>query len=129
MPGSKRKKIAETDPEDIQVRLKAILGIKPGLYLTVLYSLIIFFVLFMLLFFKGFRDQGTYIQFESTPSPAAVYVDGSYAGSTPCEVLVRKGLRHIRVEKPYHQACDLSEEFKGRSKSLELICPCPMPMH
>jgi iron(II)-dependent oxidoreductase len=109
------KKTADTGSSDLQadVRLKPVLGIQPGAYLTVLYSLILLAVLFMLLFFKGIRDQGTYLHVESFPPRAAVLVDGTYAGSTPCEILVRKGPHRVEVSRPYYETQSLAEDFPG----------------
>ena len=116
LPAGGPARPAEAQPPDPEaaVRLKALLGIRPGTYLTVLYGLVILFVLFMLLFFKGIRDQGTYLQVTSFPAHAAVEVDGMYAGSTPCEILVRRGSRTVRVSKPFFHTEVLEERFGGR---------------
>jgi len=97
----------------VEVHLKPFLGMKPGVYLTVLYSLLALAALFFLLFFKGLRDQGTYLRVASLPAGAAVSVDGRYAGSSPCEILVKKGARRITASRPYFQAEHLEENFAG----------------
>ena len=95
MAKKKRKPIrrkpqpADTQENQAEVRLKPFLGISPGTYLSILYGILILFILFMLLLFKGLRDQGEYVQVTTFPPGASVEVDGSYVGSSPCEVLVR----------------------------------------
>ncbi len=92
-------KHAEQSPEDVRVRLKPFLGVQPGVYLTVLYSLITFSALFFLLFFPGIRSYGSRLTIDSSPDDAAVYVDGRYAGSTPLTVQVASGERTIEVSR------------------------------
>jgi iron(II)-dependent oxidoreductase len=96
-----------------EVRLKPFLGLKPGTYLTILYAIILLFALFMLLFYKGLREQGTYVRIHSLPPRAAVQLDGNYAGSTPCDILVRKGSHTLEVSKPYYESQTLNARFAG----------------
>ena len=103
----------ESREERNEVVLKSFLGISPGLYLTVLYALLILFILFMLLFFKGLRDRGEYLRVTSFPSAASVRVDGRYMGSTPCEVLVKEGSHRVTVSKPHFESIDFEETFQG----------------
>jgi iron(II)-dependent oxidoreductase len=104
-------------PDDLdtqaQVRLKPLLGVKPGTYLTVLYALAVLFVLFMLLFYKGLRDRGEYLRVTTYPRGAAVSVDGRYAGSSPCQILVKKGLHTIAAGKPFFAPAVLKDDFPG----------------
>jgi formylglycine-generating enzyme required for sulfatase activity len=85
----------------------------PGLYLTILYALLILFVLFMLLFFKGLRDKGEYLRVETFPPGASVRVDGRYAGSSPCEVLVKQGNHIVTVSKPHFDSVVFEDTFRG----------------
>jgi len=110
----RRAEEAHSPELETQVRLKPFLGISPGVYLTVLLGIIVLFVLFMLLFFKGIRDQGTYLQVSSFPPRAAVQVDGMYAGSTPCEILLKKGFRSVRVSRPFFRPEVMEDHFGGR---------------
>ena len=101
-PGGK-KTADENGAFQVEVHLKPFLGMRPGVYLTVIYALLALAVLFFLLFYKGLRDQGTFLRVSSVPAGAAVTVDGQYAGSTPCEVLVKKGTRKIEASRPFFQ--------------------------
>jgi iron(II)-dependent oxidoreductase len=96
-----------------EVHLKPFLGMRPGLYLTILYALVMLVLLFFLLFYKGLRDRGTYLRVISQPAGAAVSVDGRYSGSTPCEILVKKGYRRIVASRPFFKEQVLQADFGG----------------
>jgi iron(II)-dependent oxidoreductase len=96
-----------------EVHLKPILGISPGLYLAILYVLAISIILFLLLFYKGLRDGGEFLRVDTFPPGASVKVDGRYAGSSPCEVLVKKGFRTVTVTKSHYTTYMLEKEFRG----------------
>jgi len=119
MAKKKRKNIrrkpqpSDNQKNQIEVRLKPILGISPVTYLCILYGIVILLILFMLLFFKGIRDQGEYIQVTTFPSGASVKVDGLYVGSSPCETLVRKGFHNVTIMKPYFEPFVLNDTFQG----------------
>jgi iron(II)-dependent oxidoreductase len=109
-----KKRNTETDISQVQVKLKPIFGIAPGTYLTFIYTLILLGVLFLLLIFPGLKHRGTYVSIQSFPPAAVVTVDGDYAGSTPCTVLVPPGLHTLRLEKPFFRSRDIEETFGGR---------------
>jgi len=119
MAKKKRKPIrrspqpSDTQENQIEVRLKPILGISPGTYLSILYGIVILFILFMLLFFKGLRDQGEYIQVTTFPPGASVKIDGLYVGSSPCEALVLKGFHNVTISKPHFEPFVLKDTFQG----------------
>jgi iron(II)-dependent oxidoreductase len=114
-PGPPPKKpLGPGTPETpTEVHLKSFLGMRPGLYLSILYSIIVLLLLFFLLFYKGLRDHGTFLRVSTIPAGAAVTVDGQYAGSTPCEVLVRGGERTVTVSRPFFESQNMKERFGG----------------
>jgi formylglycine-generating enzyme required for sulfatase activity len=89
----------ETLPED-QVRLKPILGIRPGVYLAGLYALIILGILFFILLYPGITKPGSLLILNSEPQGAAIRVDGITLGTTPCELFVPKGARLVEWVLP-----------------------------
>jgi iron(II)-dependent oxidoreductase len=103
----------ESREERNEVILKPFLGLSPGLYLTILYALLILFILFMLLFFKGLRDNGEYLRVTTFPPGASVKVDDRYVGSSPCEVLVKQGNHTVTVAKPHFSPVVLEQAFAG----------------
>ncbi|MDR2079836.1 MAG: SUMF1/EgtB/PvdO family nonheme iron enzyme, partial [Treponema sp.] len=89
----------ETQPED-QVRLKPILGIRPGVYLTGLYALLFLGILFFILLYPGITKPGSLLILNSEPQGAAVRVDGVTLGTTPCELFVPEGARLVEWVLP-----------------------------
>ncbi len=108
-----KPQVKESVDNQIEVKLRKFLGIPPGAYLTVLYGLAVLFILFMLFFYKGIRDRGVYLNVTTFPAGASVRIDGVYAGSSPCEVLVNKGFHRITISKPYFDTEVLEETFAG----------------
>ncbi|MQY76840.1 MAG: SUMF1/EgtB/PvdO family nonheme iron enzyme [Spirochaeta sp.] len=111
-----KKKNREPIPDfsEVRVKLKPFLGMPPGTYLTILYSVIVVLILFMVLFYPGIRRRGTYATIKSFPSKAEVTVDGSFLGITPCKVFIEAGNRNIEVKKPYYQSFRVEQKMKGR---------------
>jgi hypothetical protein len=108
-----KKPPREILPED-RVRLKPFLGIRPGVYLAVLYGFIILFVLFMLLLYPGIVRPGSVLVFSSEPSGAAVRIDGVTMGAAPCEIFVPRGKRTIECILPGFIPYKTEKEIGGR---------------
>jgi iron(II)-dependent oxidoreductase len=103
----------EIDVAHVRVQLRPVFGVKPGAYLTALYSLVAAIGLFFLLVYPGLRSRGVYVTFTSTPAGAAIMVDGSYRGATPAEVLVKAGARKVEVSLPHMKPVAVAREFRG----------------
>ncbi|OHD10506.1 MAG: hypothetical protein A2Z96_04830 [Spirochaetes bacterium GWB1_48_6] len=91
---------------DVQVRLKPIFGIKPGIYLLVLYSLALLGALYWLFLLPGIQQPGTLYRFTSEPSGAAVFLTDSqgkqsYFGSTPLEAYLPEGTGTLELTRPH----------------------------
>jgi hypothetical protein len=98
-----KKPLQEIDmgiTEEDRVRLKPILGIRPGIYLAILYSLVILIALFFLLVFPGLTNPGMILSVKSEPAGAAVRIDGTYMDTAPCEIFVKQGKRRVEVVLP-----------------------------
>ena len=111
---NKKNKEPMPDFSDVHVKLKPIFGIKPGLYLTVLLSVILLLIIFMTLFYPGITKNGTYIRFLSTPDKASVWIDDTFKGITPCEVFVGQGEHTIELKKAFYKTVTLQEKIDGR---------------
>lgn len=96
----KKKKHIEV-PEVSDVKLKPLFGMAPGLYLTILYAILLVLVLFLIFAFPGLRKRGSKVHFTSAPAGVSVYVDGTYLGSTPFTGFVPAGVHKLRYEKPF----------------------------
>jgi gamma-glutamyl hercynylcysteine S-oxide synthase len=109
----KQKKQIEI-PEISDVKLKPIFGMQPGLYLTILYALILVLILFLVFVLPGIRNYGSNVHFSTNPAGTAVYVDGQYLGSTPFTRFVPAGEHTVRYEKPYFQEVQQEMRVPGK---------------
>ncbi len=107
-------KISNEDIENASVKLKPLFGIKPGIYLTVLYSIVILIILFSLLIAPGIKNNGVKVIADTLPSGAAVYVDDIYMGTTPTVFFTEKGVRSFKIEKEYFEKLEFNENIGGR---------------
>ncbi|MDR2101001.1 MAG: PEGA domain-containing protein, partial [Treponema sp.] len=89
----------ETLPED-QVKLKPLLGIRPGVYLAWLYGFIILGILFFVFLYPGLAYPGSLLSLSSAPRGAAVRVDGVYRGTAPGDFFVPRGKHKIEMILP-----------------------------
>jgi hypothetical protein len=103
----------QTDTED-QVKLSPILGIRPGVYLAVLYSIIILAVLFFLLFLPGLSKPGAVLFVKTTPAGAAIRVNGTYMGTSHSKIPLRKGAYVIEAVLPGFEAQSATHNIPGR---------------
>lgn len=108
------RQVTEENIENIRVHLKPLFGLSPGRWLAALGVLATTLALFLLLFLPGIRHPGTLYAFSSRPSEAAVFVDGAYAGTTPCEAFLPKGDHEIRIARPGFGDIDVSGRCPGR---------------
>ncbi len=107
-------KITDEDIEKAIVKLKPVFGIKPGIYLTVIYSIIILLGLFFILIYPGLKNNGSLVYVETLPGDTAVYVDNVYMGSTPAKFFVQKGESEIKIEKIYFKPVIMKKFIDGR---------------
>jgi len=125
-----RAKIQEDktyEPDD-QVRLKPKLGMRPGVYLAIIYSFVILLVLYFIFFHSGITKPGAMVVFTSEPWGAALRVDGVYAGTSPCRVFVPKGRRVIEAVLPGFTSEKIETEIPGRVFA-SLLIPKRYPLH
>jgi len=87
------------EPED-QVRLKPILGLRPGVYLAAAGAAVVLIVLFFMLLYPGIARPGAMVVFTSEPAGAALRVDDIYIGASPCRVFVPRGEHTIEMVMP-----------------------------
>lgn len=109
-----KNKITNEDIDNASVKLKPVFGIQPGVYLTVIYGIIISLILFLLLIAPGLRNNGVKVIAETLPDGAAVYVDDIYMGTTPTVFFTKKGVRNFRIEKDFFEVIEFQENIGGR---------------
>jgi hypothetical protein len=100
--------------EDDRVRLPPILGIRPGLYLTVIYGLVILGLLFFFCLYPGLSRPGSLVSFQSEPWGAAIRVDGVTRGAAPEELFLERGPHIIEFVLPGFETRRFELESPGR---------------
>lgn len=108
------RKEKSSNESDVKVRLKPIFNIKPGVYLTGLYLLVLLVVLFFVFAFPGIRNYGTEFSFTTKPDSALVFVDNQYRDTTPCSIFIKSGNHKIELKKMYFRSITLNKKVSGR---------------
>ncbi len=103
----------QTETEDI-VKLKLVMGIRPGIYLTVLYSIILLALVFLFLFLPGIRNPGAVLSIKTEPAGAAIRVDGVYMGTVADKIFVPKGSHTLQAVLPGFESEVSSHEIPSR---------------
>ena len=101
------------EPED-RVRLKPVFGLRPGVYLAILYSAVLLTVLFFALVRPGIRNPGARVVFSSEPSGAALRIDGVHAGTSPSAFFVPAGNREMEVVLPGFETARFQSAIPSR---------------
>ena len=90
------------------------MGLRPGVYLAVIYGAVLLAALFFVLLFPGITNPGSVVVFTSDPVGAALRVDDLYAGSSPCRVFVPQGSRVLEVVLPGFAPERFERDIPGR---------------
>jgi gamma-glutamyl hercynylcysteine S-oxide synthase len=106
-----QKKQPETD--DI-VKLKPIMGIRPGVWLFALYSVILLVILFLFLVLPGLRNPGAEIVLITEPQGAALRVDGVYMGTAKDKIFVPEGVHTLSAALPGFDYETVKVKIPGR---------------
>jgi formylglycine-generating enzyme required for sulfatase activity len=97
-----------------KVHLKPILGLRPGVYLTIICSLFILVILFLILLRPGIARPGAMVVFTSEPSGAALRADDLYIGTSPCRVFVPRGNHVFEAVMPGFESERFEREIPSR---------------
>jgi len=99
---------------EIQVKFKPIYGIRPGVYLTFLYSFILLVILFLLFLYPGIKNPGAVLIVKTEPAGAAVRIDGVYRGAAGSKIPVSKGNHTIEAVMPGFESQSAEYEIPAR---------------
>ncbi|MCL2245034.1 MAG: SUMF1/EgtB/PvdO family nonheme iron enzyme [Treponema sp.] len=97
-----------------KVKLKPIMGMRPGVYLTVIYSFILLLVLFFLFVFPGLINPGSVIIAKTEPAGAAVRVNDVYMGVAGSRIFLPNGTYTIEAVMPGFEKQAAVHTVKGR---------------
>ena len=109
----KQAESPQAERED-QVRLKPVLGLRPGLYLAAIYSLILLIILFFILLYPGISRPGALVVLKTEPAGAALRVDGVYRGTSPDRIMVSKGRHTLELVLPGFTTERIECDIPGR---------------
>lgn len=87
----KKKDLPQVEP----VKIKPLFGMKPGLWLTIAYTLALCLIIFFVGFLPDILDGSKRVSFTSDAYNSAVYIDGTYAGGTPFTRKVASGEHEV----------------------------------
>jgi len=85
---------------DDHVKLKPVMGIRPGVWLTALYSFILLVILFFLLVFPGLVRGGAVLTVKTEPMGAAVRINGAYRGTSADRIFLSRGSYTVEAVLP-----------------------------
>jgi len=97
-----------------EVKLKSLWGIRPGVYLTCIYGIILALILYFVLFNPGITNPGSVVTVNSEPWGAAIYVDGAYMNAAPCKIFIPKGRRAIELDLPGFLPKQMEMDIAGK---------------
>lgn len=104
----------EPRPEDIEVKLRPVLGVEPTVYVPIVWGVLLLVALFFVLVFPGIRHHGSLVTVVSTPPRASVVVDGARVGTAPGTFFVASGERELEVRRPGFETHRESLDVGGR---------------
>ena len=110
-----------------RVHLPVLLGLKPGIYLSFIYALVILIILFFILLYPGLSRPGSMVIFKTEPYGAALKVDGIYMGTAPDKIFVSKGHHSMEAVLPGFEAQKIECDIPGRTFA-SVIFPKKFPL-
>ncbi|MCL2410331.1 MAG: SUMF1/EgtB/PvdO family nonheme iron enzyme [Treponema sp.] len=104
----------KTNDDQDQVKLKPFMGIRPGVYLTVIYSIILLTVIFFLFVFPGIRTANAALVVKTQPSGAAIRINDVYMGLSGTRIIIPRGTYTITAVMPGFESQSSVQEVSGR---------------
>ena len=86
-----KKELPDVEP----VKIKPLFGLKPGLWLTIAYTIAFVLIIFFVGFLPDIIDGSKRVTFTSAANTAAVYLDGQYIGGTEFTRKVASGTHNV----------------------------------
>ncbi|MCL2805535.1 MAG: formylglycine-generating enzyme family protein [Treponema sp.] len=93
----KEKQVKPEENNEDQVKLKPIMGIRPGVYLTVLYSVVLTAIIFFIFLFPGLKNPMAALVVNTEPQGAAIRVNDIYMGQSGSRIIIPQGTYTIEA--------------------------------
>jgi hypothetical protein len=90
------------------------LDIKPGVYLTILYSIILLLIFFLLFVNPGLKKPSAVLAVKTEPAGAAIRLNGVYMGISGENIHIQSGKYLIEAVMPGFETQSASVEIPGR---------------
>ena len=119
-----QQKQTETDDH---VKLKPILGIRPGIYLAAIYSIALLFIFYSFLIRPGLKNPGAVIVFKSEPAGAALRINNVYMGTSPCKIFIPRGTHTLEAVLPGFETEPVVRDIPSRAFG-SLLFPLRYPL-
>ena len=100
--------------DEDQVKLKPFLDIRPGVYLTVLYSLIILAIVFFVLIQPGIKNPAAMLIVKTEPAGAAIRANNVYMGVSGSKIKITGGEYTIEAVMPGFESESAVYKLPGR---------------
>ncbi|MCL2479023.1 MAG: PEGA domain-containing protein, partial [Treponema sp.] len=115
MPEKKnsQQEIDQNIIEEDKVRLKPFLGMRPGVYLALIYGFVLVLLIFFITIYPGLSKPGTVLTVKTEPQGAAIRLDGIYQQAAPADIFIPKGKHTIEIVSPGFT--DYSQEITAGS--------------
>lgn len=110
----KKSAFTPQQTETDEVKLKPIMGIRPGVYLTAAYSVVLLLIVFILLIYPGIKNPTAMLDVKTEPAGAAIRVNGTYMGVSGSRILVPKGTHTIEAALPGFETASTVHQIPSR---------------
>ncbi|SIQ01127.1 Formylglycine-generating enzyme, required for sulfatase activity, contains SUMF1/FGE domain [Alkalispirochaeta americana] len=105
---------SEEELKTVFVTLPPLFGVKPLVYVPLMWAFALVTLLFFLLLFPGLRRYGSMVTVETVPAGSSVYIDGFLQGKAPLETFLPAGKREIRTELAGFETVRKTVPISGR---------------
>jgi len=106
--------VSKPEENEDKIILKPIMGLRPGVYLTILYSFLLLVIFFFLMILPGIKNGGAVLIVKTQPAGAGIRVDGTYMGISGDKIFLPKGKHTIEAVMPGFNAVSGVHDIPSR---------------
>lgn len=86
-------------PEVEAVKLPVLFNMRPGVYLFILYAILLIVILFCVAYLPGILKGGRYVTFSAPLAETGIVLDGTYLGATDNQYFIASGEHEVAYMK------------------------------